>query len=707
MKKTLSLQIHDRSVEFETGRLARQANGAVLVRQGKTVVLVTVVAASEPRENAGFFPLTVEYREQIAAAGRIPGSYGRREGRLSDHEVLVSRLIDRSIRPLFPDGFRHEVQVMASVLGYGPAADPAPLALLGASAALHLSDVPFRGPSAGLTVARADGVLIALPEQAERERADLALTVSTGPDGLVMVEGELTEVGEDAVLDALDHAAKALESVRASFEQWRAECGREKMAFQAPPPEATFAGAVRERFGHALREVLLADMAKGDRQKRLKVLRQEAVAALTADAPSEEIDARVAAVETAVGDVIYDLIRTLAHEEGRRIGGREAEEIRAIQGEVAWLPSNHGSAVFTRGETQALVSCTLGTAEDELREERMAGERSNRFFLHYNFPPYAVGEARPLRGPGRREIGHGHLARRALEPVLPPRGEFPYTVRLVSTISESNGSSSMATVCGGCLAMMDAGVPLKAPVAGIAMGLLQTAKGVVVLSDILGDEDHLGDMDFKVTGTRDGVTALQMDNKVGGLDREVLARALDQARRGRLHILDRMAEILPAPRDDLPEQAPRIVGLQIRPERIGDLIGPRGAIIQEIQEVTGTRVSVNDTGQVLIYATSREAGERARRRVNWVAGDLEVGKLYKGTVVSTRNFGAFIRIMGNTEGLCHISELAEGRVEQTTDVVNAGDEVVVRVKGVTDQGKISLSLKDAQNAGAEDVVSLE
>jgi len=703
MNNRKSFEIGGRTVEFETGRIARQANGAVLVRQGKTVLLVTATAAPEPREDAGFFPLTVEYREQTAAAGRIPGNYMRREGRLSEPEVLVSRLIDRSIRPLFPDGYLNEVQVVATVLAWEADADPAPLALLGASAALHMSDIPFGGPSGGLTVVRKNGAFTALPTAAERDAADLTMAVSTGPRGLVMVEGGLNETPEAVVLDALEFAETAIQPFRAGLESWRSECGKPKSAFTPVAEDATLDGEVRARFAGALREALLEDLAKGERKQRLDAVKEEAVGALA----GEEDEERARAVASAVSRVIHDLVRSVAVGEGRRIGGRGAEDIREIWGEVGWLDSNHGSAVFCRGETQALVSCTLGTSEDEQREERLFGNVVNQFLLHYNFPPYSVGETRPLRGPGRREIGHGNLARRALLPVLPRFAEFPYTVRIVSTITESNGSSSMATVCGGSLALMDAGVPIKAPVAGIAMGLLSTPDGIAVLSDILGDEDHLGDMDFKVTGTETGVTALQMDNKIGGLDREVLERALGQARRGRLHILARMKEVIPGPREELPEQAPRVQGVQIRPERIGELIGPKGATIQELQESTDTRISVNDAGHVLIYSTSGESAKRAARRIHWIAGDPEVGKLYLGTVVSTPKFGAFIRILQNTEGLCHISELAEGRVNATTDEVNVGDEVVVRVLGVTDQGKLRLSRREALNAGAEDVVRPE
>jgi polyribonucleotide nucleotidyltransferase len=702
MKQTRTIDVGGRSVELETGRIARQANGAVLVRQDRTTLLVTATAAPEPRPEASFFPLTVEYRELTAAAGRIPRGYLKREGRLSDHEVLVSRLVDRSIRPLFPDGYRNEVQVVATVLAAEPDADPAPLALLGAAAALHLSDIPFDGPAGGVTVARTGGVLAAFPTRPQREQADLNLTVAVGPQGLVMVEGASNEVPEAAVLDALEHAEAAVRPFLEALREWREALGKPKMPCAATPADDAVTVEVGERFQDAIREALLSDVAKHSRKQRLGTIREEAVAALAGDD-----EARAVAVAGAVDELVYRQVRELALREGKRIGGRGPEEIRDIWAEAGWLGTNHGSAIFTRGETQALVSCTLGTAEDEMREDRLFGDVVSRFLLHYNFPPYSVGEVRSMRGPGRREIGHGNLARRALEPVLPGFTDFPYTIRVVSNITESNGSSSMATVCGASLALMDAGVPIRAPVAGIAMGLVGGPEGTAVLSDILGDEDHLGDMDFKVTGTEAGVTALQMDNKIGGLKREVLEQALDQARRGRLHILQRMEAVLAAPRAELPEQAPRVVGVQIRPERIGDLIGPKGSIIQEIQQITETRISVDDSGQVLIYSTSGAAAERARKRVHWVAGDPEVGKLYQGKVVSTQNFGAFIRFLGNTEGLCHISELAEGRVGQTTDVVNVGDEVVVRVKGVTDQGKISLSVKDAEPGGAEDVIRPE
>ncbi|MBN2489496.1 MAG: polyribonucleotide nucleotidyltransferase [Planctomycetes bacterium] len=699
MKQTRTIVVGGRTVELETGRIARQASGAVVVRQDRTTLLVTAVAAPEPRAEAAFFPLTVDYRELTAAAGRIPGGYLKREGRPSDHEVLVSRLVDRSIRPLFPDGFRNEVQVVATVLAAEPDADPVPLALLGAAAALHLSDIPFGGPCGGVTVARAGGALVVLPTRSEREQADLHLTVAVGPDGLIMVEGTAREVPETAVLDALECAEAAVRPFCAALEEWRAVAGKTKMPLAPAPAADPVLGEVGERYGGAVREALLADVAKQARRRRLQAIREEAVGALAGDD-----EARAAAVAQAVDELVSRQVRGLVLREGRRIGGRGPEEIRDIWAEAGWLATNHGSAIFSRGETQALVSCTLGMAEDEMREDRLFGSVASRFMLHYNFPPYSVGEVRALRGPGRREIGHGNLARRALEPVLPAFADFPYTIRLVSSITESNGSSSMATVCGASLALMDAGVPIRAPVAGIAMGLIGGTEGTAVLSDILGDEDHLGDMDFKVTGTATGITALQMDNKIGGLERAVLERALDQARRGRLFVLERMAAVLAAPRAELPPQAPRVLALVIRPERIGELIGPKGAVIQEIQQATDTRISVDDAGQVLIYSTSGEAAARARRRVHWVAGDPEVGKLYQGTVVSTHNFGAFIRFLGNTEGLCHISELGEGRVAETTDVVKVGDEVVVCVKGVTDQGKLSLSLRAARDCRAEDVI---
>ncbi len=697
MKHVTTMTIDGKSVEFETGRIARQADGAVVVKQGKTVVLVTAVAAAEPREGIDFFPLTVEYREQSAAVGRIPGGYLKREGRIADHEVLVCRLIDRTIRPRFPKGYRNEVQVIATVLGAEADADPAPLAMLGACAALEISAIPFDAVG-GLTVVRTGGELRALPNAADRAAADIELVVSAGADGLVMVEGALAQVPEKDIVEALGFATERLGSFFAGLEEMRGAVGREKRPFESPadPPAADDVAA------HAsgkLRDVLaIAD--KRDRKDALDALKAETVDALGGSDDEERRDA----VKTAFAALVYATVRRLAIEDGVRIGGRAADEIRAIDGEVAWLPTNHGSALFTRGETQAVVSCTLGSAEDQKREERLFGDESYRFLLHYNFPPYSVGETRPMRGPGRREIGHGALALRALQPVLPDFADFPYTLRIVSTITESNGSSSMATVCGGAMAMMDAGVPLAAPVAGIAMGLLSDGENVAILSDILGDEDHLGDMDFKVCGTEAGVTALQLDNKLGALPAGVLERALEQARVGRLHILERMKTVIPGPREELPPQAPRVETVWIRPERVRDLIGPRGAVIQDIQATTETRISVDDAGQVLIYATTGDGARRARARVEYVAGDPEVGRLYEGKVVKTLDFGAFVKILANTEGLVHVSELAAHRVENTNDVVNEGDTVVVRLTGVTDQGKLQLSIKDAANAGGEHVI---
>ena len=691
----------NRTIHLETGRIARQAESAVLVRDGGTVLLVAVAAAESAKPGGDFLPLTVEYREKLSAAGRFPGGYRKREGRIADHEVLSSRLIDRTIRPLFAAGFTLETQVMVTVLSYDPETDPEVLAIGGAAAALQRSSLPWAGPVAGVRVARVDGRLIAMPSAEERVRASLDLVVSGGPKGLVMVEGRASETPEPEMIEALLFAQEAVRPLCEAMVAMAAETGAEKRPFIPPVPPAPLVAEVAARARDALRDALrVAD--KRERRAAVAAARAQVLAAFTAAAPPASVELQPGAPDPALAGRIFDdlhheAVRDLILSEGRRLDGRGPEDIRSISGNVGWLPNVHGSSLFTRGETQAIVVTTLGTGQDEQEIEDLAGVHRARFQLYYNFPPYSVGEVRPLRGPGRREIGHGNLAYRALAAVLPEADTFPYTIRVESEIAESNGSSSMATVCGGTLALMDAGVPIARPVAGIAMGLILEGEGnnarFAILSDILGDEDHLGDMDFKVAGTERGITAVQMDNKVGSLPRAVLEAALEQARRGRLSILGSMAAILAGPRSDLAPHAPRIVVRKIRRNRIRDLIGPGGRIIQELQADTGTKIDVEDDGRVRIAGRGGAGLETAIGRVEELTGEPEVGRVYRGSVTGVKEFGCFVRVMGSIEGLVPAAALTGvGEVAE-------GDAMEVRVLGVDDRGRLKLGRAERSDSG--------
>jgi polyribonucleotide nucleotidyltransferase len=676
---TVTLRIAGTQLSFETGRIARLASGAVVGRCQDHVVLATVVAAPEAREGVDFLPLQVEYREKLAAAGRIPGSFGRREGRITDHEVLTSRLIDRTIRSLFPSGFRRETQLQVSVLSADPESDITSLAILTATAALHASPVPAKGPAAGLRIVRWGDAWHAFPTERQRREAELDFVVSAGPDGLVMVEGEAREVPEDVAAQALEVAQQWAGKLAQGFEELRAASGVEK---QAPPVEAPLPAlpdGVEDELARALRHE-----QKAARLAEIAAARELCLA----HAAPEERELLGRAFERRR----YELVREAILAEGRRLDGRGPRDIRPISGEVGWLPRPHGSAVFTRGETQALVTCTLGAAEDAQRIEGLGGMREERFLLHYNFPPYSVGEVRPLRGPGRREIGHGFLARRGLLPLLPPFEDFPYTIRVESEISESNGSSSMATVCGGTLAMLHAGVPLRASVAGIAMGLVTDGARTAVLSDILGDEDHLGDMDFKVVGTARGITALQLDNKVGGLTHEQLTQALAQAAAGRAHILGEMAKMIAEPKPELAARAPRVAKTTVMPSSLGALVGPRGANLRAIETATGARVSIDDDGAVLVYAADARSAKKAMVMVQRTAGVLKAQKLYRAVITGVKDFGAFARINDVNEGLIPSGQQGEKPLAE-------GSEVVVRVHGTDGRGRLRLSLvPDADEA---------
>jgi len=677
-----TVKIAGTEIVFETGRIARQAHGAVLARCGDNVVLATVTAAAAPKPGQDFFPLTVEYREKFAAAGRIPGAFGRREGRISDHEVLVSRLIDRTIRSLFPEEYKNEVQVQVQVFSAEPTSDLESLAILAACAALHVSPVPAKGPAGGLRIHRVNGQWSCFRGNVASDDVDLEFSVGVGPDGLVMLEGEATEVGEDVALAAIAEATEWIGRCQKAFDELRKLAGQPKAAIPAAPTLPELPADTRA----ALRAAL-AIPKKAERRAAVAAAEAGWVASLAAEAQP--------AAKAAFGNAVWSETRELALAEGRRLDGRSTTEIRPIWSEVGLLPRAHGSALFTRGETQALVTCTLGSPEDALRIDGIAAfGDTDRFILHYNFPPYSVGEIRALRGPGRREIGHGSLARRGLRPVLPAGSDYPYTIRIESEITESNGSSSMATVCGGTMAMLHAGVPLARPVAGIAMGLISDGTRHAVLSDILGDEDHLGDMDFKVVGTERGITAIQLDNKLGGLPKDVLAQAFAQARTGRLHILAAMQKTIAAPAT--PSRfVPQARRLAIMPDAIGALVGARGANIKGITEATGARVSVDDNGEVLIYATDQNSAQRAAVMVQRSAGVLKVGRCYRGTVTGVKDFGAFVRINAVNEGLVPVEELDKAPVRHAGDVAKEGDEMIVAVIGADDRGRLRLSRRQA------------
>jgi polyribonucleotide nucleotidyltransferase len=690
---TETTEFGGRTLSLETGRMAKQASGSVLASLGDTVVLVTATGSGKPRPGIDFFPLTCDLVEKTYAAGRIPGGFFKREGRPSQDAVLASRIIDRPIRPLFADGFNHEVQIVATVLSADGENDPGLVALIGASAALHISDIPWSGPIAGCVVGRKGGQFVAAPRMSERSDSDCDIFVAARREGLVMVEGELKELSEADVVAALKFGYEAMLPVFECIERLRTKVGKKKYEWTAPVKDTVFIDQV-EKVARPLVKEAAYIQSKETRYATMGAIPEKVIAALG------ELGAeRSREIGPLVSHLKSDVVREGVLADGRRIDGRGLADIREIASEVNVLPRTHGSALFTRGETQALVVITFGTKSDTQRVDALSGSYEEKFMLHYNFPPFSVGEVRMLRSPGRREIGHGALARRGILPVLPGDDDFPYTIRVVSEILESNGSSSMATVCGTSLALMSAGVPVLKPVAGIAMGLISDGKRVAVLSDILGDEDHLGDMDFKVIGTADGVTALQMDIKVDSLPWEVLSTALEQARAGRLHILGEMAKCITEPAPDLSEYAPRIFTVLINPERIRDLIGPGGKHIRGIVDATGVQIDVDDSGRVAVAATDGEAAAKAIEMIRGLTEDPEVGEVYLGKVVKTVDFGAFIAIAGGKEGLCHISELANERVRETTDVVKEGDEVLVKVIGIDRQGKIKLSRRAALEDG--------
>jgi polyribonucleotide nucleotidyltransferase len=699
VKKT---RIGDREITVETGKIAKQADGSVWVRSGDSIVLVTVVSAKDKKEGLDFFPLTVDYVEKLASAGRIPGSFFRREGRPTDKETLTSRLIDRSCRPLFPEGYQNETQIIATVLSFDQENDTDVLALTGASAALSCSDIPFGSPFAGVRVGRVNGKMVANPTNAEREQSDLDIVMAASRDAIMMVEGGAKQCSEADMVEALMFGQKAVREMLDVQDQLTRELNKtEKRRFEPPKRDET----LREKFKAVawgpIRDAY-AIAEKLGRYAKLSEVKKSSLAAMK-EQLGDQYPSKEKELKGYFEDFKYEYMRGMIVDEGVRIAGRKHHEIRSIWGEVGTLPRSHGSSIFTRGETQAICTVTLGTADDEQRIEMLTGMHFKRFLLHYNFPPYSVGEVKFLRSPGRREIGHGALAERALRQVMPAADKFQYVVRITSDITESNGSSSMATVCGGCLALMDAGVPIEAPVAGIAMGLIKEGEKIAILSDILGDEDHLGDMDFKVCGTRNGITSIQMDIKIGGVTREILERALNQARDGRLHILGEMAKSLEGPRKEISQFAPRITSIKIRPERIKDVIGPGGKVVKDIIARTGCSVDINDDGTINIASSDSGKVEAAIQMIRNLTQEAEIGKTYLGTVRRIVEFGAFVEIFPGTDGLVHISELSDKRVKAVNDVLNEGDEVLVKVISVDRQGKIRLSRKEAlKGNGAEE-----
>jgi polyribonucleotide nucleotidyltransferase len=684
------MQLAGRTLSLETGRLAKQSHGAVLAQYGETVVLATVVSAYKSRDKIDFLPLTVDYQEKTFAAGKIPGGFFKREGRPTEKEILTSRLIDRAMRPLFPKGYDKETQIVVNVLSIDRENDSDTLALIATSAALEVSDIPFEGPVAAVRMGRIDGKLVVNPLISEMESSDISLVIAAKPESIMMLEGGAQVVDEEAILEALFTAHEEMRPVFELQQELRRLAGKPKRDFTKKEFDQALLAAVRERMTPDLVQALKIS-GKKERNTAVYELQDKVAEELLARFPDRKHE-----LEEAGEKVLRDQVRRVILDEDKRIDDRSSTEIRPLSAEVHALPRTHGSAIFTRGETQVLATVTLGTSSDEQRVDALLGERFKKFMLHYNFPPFSTGEVKFLRGPGRREIGHGALAERALAAVLPPEEDFPYTIRVVSEVLESNGSSSMATICGGTLALMDAGVPIKAPVAGIAMGLVKEGDKIRVLTDILGDEDHLGDMDFKVAGTAEGVTAIQMDNKVGGVTRDVMRQALHQARDARLFILSVMAKAIDQPRTNVSSYAPRIVTLHIKPDKIRDVIGPGGKVIRGLVEETGCKIDIEDDGTVLIASADSAAMELAISRIEAITAEPEVGRIYDGVVRKIVEFGAFVEIMPGTDGLLHISQISNDRIRRVEDVLHEGDEIKVKVLDVDRSGKIRLSLREAQ-----------
>ncbi len=682
-----AVEIGNKTLTIETGRVARQADGAVTVQYGETMVLVTAVASPEARDDLDFFPLTVEYREKTYAAGKIPGGFFKREGRPSEKEIISARLIDRPIRPLFQDGFKSETQIIATIISMDKENDADVLAAVGASTALSISDIPFEGPIASVRVAKIDGNLFVNPTISDLKKCSLEFIISGSEDSIVMVEGEAKEINETEILEAIKFAHESIKKLIALQNELVKEIDQKKREVVVPELpdglEDKVNGMATEKIKRAIE-----NREKKERREALKDIKSEVVEALIEDYP--ENDKKIAEI---LHDIEKEETRSMMLSSGVRLDGRSEDDIREITCEVGYLPRSHGSALFTRGQTQALGTTTLGTKLDEQLIDALEGDSYKKYMLHYNFPPFCTGEAKPIRGTSRREIGHGNLAERALKPVLPDHSTFPYTIRIVSDVLESNGSSSMATVCSGSLSLMDAGVPVKSAVAGIAMGLIKEGDKTMILSDILGDEDHLGDMDFKIAGTRTGITAIQMDIKIKGISFEIMEKALEKANKGRMHILDEMDKTLDATRPEMSDHAPRIESMMIPVDKIGMVIGPGGKTIKKIIEEFNVSVDIDDDGKVNIASEDSDKVKRAMAQVTALVKVPEVGEHYNGTVRRVTNFGAFVEILPGKDGMIHISELDTKRTEKVTDVLNVGDKVDVLVKKVDSDGKVGLSRK--------------
>ena len=689
-KVTKRFQYGKHTVVLETGEIARQAGGAVMVSAEGTVVLVTAVAAKTAREGQDFFPLTVDYQEKFYAGGRIPGGFFKREGRQTEKETLTSRLIDRPIRPLFPEDFRNEVQIIATVMSLNPEVDGDILALIGASAALALSGAPFDGPIGAAKVGYKNGQYILNPSTTELLDSELELVVAGTRNAVLMVESEAKELSEDVMLGAVMFGHQQMQIAIDTINELVAEAGRPKWNWQAPAKNDALIGALKAAVGERLGAAFQV-RDKLERKDAISALKKDVMTGLAAQIEAHGWNAGEASKE--FGELEYQTMRDSVLSTKIRIDGRALDTVRAIASKVTILPRVHGSSLFTRGETQAIVAVTLGTARDGQVIDAVGGEYKEHFLFHYNFPPYSVGEAGRMMGPKRREIGHGRLAKRGVLAVMPTMEAFPYTIRVVSEITESNGSSSMASVCGSSLALMDAGVPIKAPVAGIAMGLVKEGDDFVVLSDILGDEDHLGDMDFKVAGTEKGISALQMDIKIQGITEEIMKTALAQAKQGRLHILGEMAHAMTTPRAELSEYAPRLITIKIHPDKIREVIGKGGSVIQAITKETGTQIDIQDDGTITIASVSAAAGQAAKSRIEQITSDVEPGRIYEGKVAKLMDFGAFVTISPGKDGLVHVSQISNDRVEKVSDVLKEGDIVKVKVLEVDKQGRIRLSMK--------------
>jgi len=698
----VSVDIDGKTISIEAGDLARQAGGAVVIRLGDTMVLVTATMAKKAREGADFFPLTVDYREKTYAAGKIPGGFFKREARPSDLETLICRLIDRPHRPMFPDGFLNETQIICMPLSHDLLNPADVIAITGASAALMISDIPFTTPLAGARIGRIDGSFVFNPTHEEMPKSDLNLIMAGTAESIVMVEAGADKLSEQVMMDALEFGHERIKKLVEIQVELRGLLGKEKAAVEAPE--------VNEELAEKLRNVALAPLeaamtitGKHERSDKVSEIAESAKAELNPDGDDE--------IAAQLGGLFHDLekevVRQMILTKKTRVDGRSLNEVRPISIMTGYLPRTHGSSIFTRGETQALVTTTLGTSADEQRMDTLEFQGKRSFMLHYNFPAFCTGETKFMAGPGRREIGHGMLAERALVPVLPDNDSFPYTIRIVSEILESNGSSSMASVCGGSLSMMDAGVPISAPVAGIAMGLIQEENDTAILSDILGSEDHLGDMDFKVAGTADGITALQMDIKIKGLDKETMAKALEQAKEGRLHILGEMKKALDTPRTQMSKYAPRIVTMTVPKEKIRDVIGPGGKVIREIIEKTGVSIDINDDGVVSIASSDEAAANSAQDYIKRLTEEVEVGKIYLGKVKKIVDFGAFVEILPGTDGLVHISQICDRRIRSVSDEIQEGDEINVKVIDVDSHGKVKLSRKEAMKEKAEATAETE